>query len=321
EDPSAPSPADPVAPQPRRDDPVTMQPGLETTRSQQDLVSIQPGHIATQLPSDPVTAQPRRQATRSYYSPLPGYRIPNLISDEIMPTLTTPEQSVLQCLIRLSWGFNRVTTDPVGVAKLAEKCNLGETAVKKALKELQAKGRIEIHIDDSGNPKGGNRNTVLVGLFNDPVAERPGRKEAPSGGTRIKDHDDLNKTIDHQSETMRIYQTLTGNAWTKADQPAYEKINSIPLDHIESVIRAVLDRAKDPPRSLNYFVGEILSGGRTGKGREAHRKKIEKIVARLRDLHIGGDFEGFRAHVEKECAKEGVIFDLDLFNEIVKGVR
>src|SRR5262249_6630210 len=202
EDPSAPSPADPVAPQPRRDDPVTMQPGLETTRSQQDVVSIQPGHIATQLPSDPVTAQPRRQATRSYYSPLPGYRIPNLISDEIMPTLTTPEQSVLQCLIRLSWGFNRVTTDPVGVAKLAEKCKRGERAKKKVLKEWKEKGRIKINIDYSGNQKGGNRNKVLAGLFTAPVAERPGRKEPPSGEPQKKNHDNLKKKKDHQSKTM-----------------------------------------------------------------------------------------------------------------------
>jgi hypothetical protein len=140
----------------------------------------------------------------------------------------------------------------------------------------------------------------------------------------ITDHDDEdpNTTDLHQDETMKIYQSLTSNSWTKADRLAYEKIKSIPLDRIAATIRAVVDRAKDRPRSLNYFVSEILSGS---QGREvrtkAERRALEKTILRLRDLHVGGDFESFKAHVEKECLRKGVTFDLDLFNEILGGVR
>ena len=87
---------------------------------------------------------------------------------------------------------------------------------------------------------------------------------------------------------------------------------------IEATIRAVLERAKDQPRSLNYFVQEILGAGKGKPAGTASRRQLEQIIARVRELHIGGDAEGLRQHVEKECRRQGIGFDLDLFKEITQ---
>lgn len=49
-----------------------------------------------------------------------GYKTPNFLDDEVLPDLAPPEQIVLRRLYRLSYGFNRQTTDSVGINKLAK---------------------------------------------------------------------------------------------------------------------------------------------------------------------------------------------------------
>jgi hypothetical protein len=331
-----PSPHDPVSTQPGHDDPVVSQPGLDLTPSFSNPVAKQPGTVepviekrieqpirkTTPSRSDPVIKQPPRQMTRSANDPLPGYRVPNIISDEIIQTLGLPEQTVLWRLYRLSYGFNRQTTDPVGVGRLAEKCNLGETAVKKALKDLQLKRLIIIHQDTSGNPKGGNRYTVLPGLLSDPVAKRPGSIETGLSGDHIKDHEDLNNTSDHQEKTMRLYEELTGNYWTRADQSAYQKIQNVSLNRIEAGIKRAMERAASRPGSLAYFCKEIINPS-LGQPQKYDRKRaqLQKIIEQVREARvgIGSEYttELFRQDVERACGREGVIFDPDLFNEIV----
>src|SRR5713226_2090422 len=98
------------------------------------------------------------------------YTVPNLLDDEITPTLTLAEQSVLRRLFRLSYGFNRPTTGPVSIRKISEKCNLSASGVKLALKSLEAKKLIRAIGEGKFNPQGGNRYHVLPNL----VTEKPG---------------------------------------------------------------------------------------------------------------------------------------------------
>jgi DNA-binding Lrp family transcriptional regulator len=209
-------------------------------------------------------------------------------------------------------------TDPVSTTRLAEKCNLSEAGVKLAVKSLEAKGYIKVHRDLSGNPMGGNRYEVLTGLLTNPVSNQPGKSLTGPESSRIKDHEDLKNTYDHQSETRRLYQSITGNAWTKADEKAYHQIAAVPLERIEPIIRAVLDRAKDQPRSLNYFVGEILAAGKGRGASSTDRRALERIIAHVRELQVGGDGESLRHHVERECKRRGVIFDPEILSEIIK---
>jgi DNA-binding GntR family transcriptional regulator len=96
--------------------------------------------------------------------------MPNWIQDELMPTLEIIEQIVLNRLIRLSLGFNRQITDSVGLTKLAEKCNITQTSLKKAIKSLENRGIIKVHRDLSGSSIGGNKYEMF---FDYPVSKRP----------------------------------------------------------------------------------------------------------------------------------------------------
>src|ERR1044071_2152790 len=92
-------------------------------------------------------------------------------------------------------------------------------------------------------------------------AERPrGMTDAPASHATNKDHDheDLKKTDHHQSETMMIYQSITGNQWSKADEAAYEKIRSVEIETIAEGIKITNARAATHPGSLAYFIKEIL---------------------------------------------------------------
>lgn len=250
-----------------------------------------------------------------------GYRTPNYLDDEIMPTLQPSEQLVLRRLYRLAYGFNRDTTDKVSLTKLAEKCNLGVATVKLAIKSLEAKRLIEIQSDQSRDPKGGNRYRVLAELITS--NDQLGQSLAKLIDSHIKDddHDDLNNTDHHQSGVMMIYQQLTGNSWTKLDQATYEKIKNIPLEKIEQAIRLASQRAASRPNSLNYFVKEILNLVQpSGQSKTQRKKVLEKIVTRVRDLHVGATnykFPDFVEDVKREAAREGMPFDNDLFNQII----
>lgn len=298
------------------------QPGADlvaTQLSHSDLVATQLSCETTQSNNDSVSKRPSYQTTKSSYDQEPGFRIPNILEDQIIPTLTLPEQSVLRRLFRLSYGFNRQYTDSVSLSKLSEKCNMGQTAVKSALKSLQGRGLIAIESDLSRKPNGGNKYSVLTGLFGDLVARRPSPETTKSPSDHIKDHD-LNNTSHHQREVMTIYQSITSNQWTKKDDTAYQQIKNIPLDQISITIRQVLERAPQHPATLAYFVKEILSPTPVNAAsRSARRAQMERIIREVRDAHqsINGYLlSNFVADVKEACAKEGVVFDNDLFNEI-----
>ncbi len=312
--------------QPGYSNQVTEKPGKSVAQSISSEVDRENLKPAIQKPGYSVTWLLNSQA--------PHYKILNLIDDEIIPGLTLAEQTVLRRLYRLSYGFNREITQPVSLNKIAEKCNLSVAGVKLAIKSLIAKNLIRLIDNNKYDPKGGNQYQVLPDLDSYSVTrlqynqanESPGYTETKllSSHTKDHDHEDL-KTKDHdqsahERETKMIYQSITGNSWKKADQSAYEKIKQISLGIIEQGIRITFTRAATRPGSLAYFVKEILAiANPTPTQRGVRKRAMEQIIARVRELNTGAQLpiSEFAARVKAACAREGVLFDNDLFQEII----
>lgn len=85
--------------------------------------------------------------------------MPNGISDRIMKTLELSDQSVLNRLYRLTWGFHRDTCK-VSKESLAEACNIHPRQVPRSTKRLAARGLIEVIGHDMDNANRLERGTI-----------------------------------------------------------------------------------------------------------------------------------------------------------------
>ena len=97
-------------------------------------------------------------------------------------------------------------------------------------------------------------------------------------------------------------------------------IDQVPIEKVKTVIQTVFERAECRINSFAYFVKEILAMNdqRTLGGR---RKALAGIIRRVRENHMGLSNYGMADlvfDVKSACAREGVIFDNDLFNELIK---
>lgn len=310
--PSTRSQGNQVAGQPSRGDHVAIRPSRNTTTSQYDLVAVQPSRNTTTLKLNNAN----------------WYKLYNDLDDYIIPNLDTYEQSIFRRIYRLSYGFNRDITDAVSVSKLAEKCNIGTTKAKEAIKTLEAKGYIQVLSDKSGNPKGGNRYRINLDIPQESSSNqdvvRLGRNATRSQHVHIKDHhDDLKKTNHHQSEhekdVMTIYQNVTSNSWSKADLAAYEKIKNISIEVIETAIKLASERSSARPNSLAYFVKEILSVANPKQNRSQRKKMLAKIIDRISNSLVGSSYSmsDFTHKVKDLCLREDIAFDNDIFDEIM----
>ena len=295
--------------------------------------------------SNPVHSEPSPQRTHSpnnniqksstplaSLSSVGGYKTPNFLDDEILPDLSPPEQIVLRRLYRLSYGFNRQTTDSVGINKLSQKCNLGESTVKRAIKSLSDRGLIIVHLDNSNHPKGGNRYSVLTGFIVNPVHSEPGSQKTQFTVNHITHDDDPLKRQDHHQSTtanisdhekavMMIYQEITGNSWSKADHSNYEKIKHIPIEKIEVALRLANDRATNRPNSFAFFIKEILASvNPKTQSRTTRKKAMQKIVERVRNASVGSNISpsDFVYKVKEICLREDIAFENDLLDELLK---
>jgi hypothetical protein len=117
------------------------------------------------------------------------------------------------------------------------------------------------------------------------------------------------------------YENATGNRWTKSDSEAYDEngIRNLPVEKILSTLQAVVRRTPAKINSFNYFVKEIVAVP-DPRNRAWKKKQLEKIVRRIRDNTVGrAGYSGidFVEDVKYACAREGLPFDNDLFNELV----
>ncbi len=116
------------------------------------------------------------------------------------------------------------------------------------------------------------------------------------------------------------YEKATGNRWNQSDSEAYEQngIENVPTAKIISVLDAVTRRTPTKINSFKYFVKEITAQP-DPRNRAWQKKRLEKIVHKIRDISVGrGDYSmsDFVEDVKCGCAREGVLFDNDIFNEL-----
>jgi hypothetical protein len=317
-------------------------------------VDKQPSQLSTKLVDTQVGTlllekdnfQDSQLSTKLFNDQLPGYKTPNILDDEIMPNLIPSEQVILRRLFRLSYGFNRIITDPVSYSKLSEKCHLGLSAVKDALKSLQMKNLIKAIGDNKHSPIGGNRyllnlplpnpstefknenkdSQLSTKLVSNLVNKQPSYYATKSVNGYIKDHDhDLKITNHHQNETMMIYRNLTGNkSWTKSDTAAYEKIKHLSLEEITVLIKSTLEKAHQRPASLAYFVKAHQNPSQANPAnRQAIKAKIAAIVERKREAHVGTKYtiSDLSYDVKAECIRENIVFDNEIFNEVLENQK
>jgi hypothetical protein len=127
-------------------------------------------------------------------------RVTHEVSDEVLPTLDVYAQSILQRLLRLSWGWSQETCK-VGLPRLASACNISESKARRALRVLIARHLVEIVDQDFSSVNQAERGTTYKILMTPTHSTAPGRQTAPVRGTapvqrtpiKVKDLKETNK--------------------------------------------------------------------------------------------------------------------------------
>ena len=122
------------------------------------------------------------------------------------------------------------------------------------------------------------------------------------------------------SLVRELYEKATGNRWNKSDSEAYYKngIDRIPIGRTLVALEAVSGRTPAKINSFKYFIKEILATP-DPRNRIWRKKQLEKIVQRIRDNSVGlagFSYSDFVEEIKCACAREGVPFDNDIFNEL-----
>jgi hypothetical protein len=117
-----------------------------------------------------------------------------------------------------------------------------------------------------------------------------------------------------------VYEGLTGNQWCLQDTEAWKEsgLDQEPSEKVIPVMEAVVRRTPPRVNSFRYFIREILAS-RNPANRAWRKKQLLKIARSVRDNAVGrtgysaGDF---LEDVKCACARQGVQFDNDLFDEL-----
>jgi hypothetical protein len=131
-----------------------------------------------------------------------------------------------------------------------------------------------------------------------------------------------NSGTNHFAQTATAYTTITKNPWLQTDTVSYfqYQVDQIPVEKVKAVIQAVFQRAESRINSFSYFVKEIVAS--TEKGTAGRRrKKLAAILHSVRENHVGSAeyfISDLVFDVKVACAREGVVFDNDLFNQLLK---
>jgi hypothetical protein len=117
------------------------------------------------------------------------------------------------------------------------------------------------------------------------------------------------------------YEKATGNRWNQLDSEAYVQngIANMPANKIASVIETVVHRTPTKINSFKYFVREIVAPP-DPRNRAWHKKRLKKIVSTVNDISVGrADYSiaDFVEDVKCRCAREDIVFDNDIFNQLV----
>jgi len=121
------------------------------------------------------------------------------------------------------------------------------------------------------------------------------------------------------------YENVTGNLWSQSDSETYAEhgLNQVPVERIISALEAVSRRSPVKINSFKYFVKEITAIP-DPRNRVRQKKQLGNIVRLIRDNSVGrANYSeiDFREDVKCACAREGVVFDNDIYDELVGGRR
>jgi hypothetical protein len=145
------------------------------------------------------------------------------------------------------------------------------------------------------------------------------------GGDLVENHTcaaaPREKETTHFLLVREAYEKATGNRWNQSDSEAYVQngIGNVPPNKITSVIETVVRRTPTKINSFKYFVREIALPP-DPRNRAWQKKRLERIVHKIRDISVGRSgylMADFVEDVKCSCAREGVVFENDLFNELV----
>lgn len=131
------------------------------------------------------------------------------------------------------------------------------------------------------------------------------------------------ETADRDLMLVRAaYERATGNRWNKSDTEAYlqNDVGNVPVEKVIATMEAVIRRTPTKINSFKYFVREIVSPPDL-RNRAWNKKRLKKIISKVSDISVGrSDYSigDFVEDVKRTCAREGVDFDNDTFNELVR---
>ncbi len=127
----------------------------------------------------------------------------------------------------------------------------------------------------------------------------------------------------HHFESVRnAYSRITGNNWNQSDSENYHEnvISKVPVEKVIASMETVAQRTPARINSFRYFVKAILAVP-DPRHRAWQKKQLERIVRRIRDNAVGrANYSSidFIEDVKCACVRERVIFDNDLYNELVR---
>jgi len=149
-----------------------------------------------------------------------------------------------------------------------------------------------------------------------------GGKTVVVAGTRAENHRGAAAPRERQEIAVRAaYEKATGNRWGKSDSETYAEhgLEQVPAERIISVLQTVSRRTPFQINSFKYFVKEILAMP-DPRNRAWQKRQLAGIVGRIRDNSVGrAEYSGvdLLEDVKCACAREGIAFDDDVFNELV----
>jgi hypothetical protein len=222
--------------------------------------------------------------------------------------INTTLDAYVDCEIPVPVPRKRVSTSPkdacvAGNANMASDATLAQAAT--AAQNATNKDDDDFKIKSSS--KGGQ-----FGIDSNPVVNHRGAA-APR---------EIAENPEGNFELVRAaYERATRNRWNKSDTEAYyrNRLENVPAERIISVLETVARRTPAKINSFKYFVKEIVAVP-DPRNRAWQKKRLEKIVRRIRDNSVGGpDFSeaDFVEDVKCACVREDVLFDNDIFNELV----
>ena len=167
--------------------------------------------------------------------------------------------------------------------------------------------------DDDDFKKQSSSNSGRISLGAATRAENHSGATAPREKHEISNYD--------FAAVQATYEKVTGNLWSQSDSETYAEhgLVQVPVERIISALEAVSQRSPVKINSFKYFVKEITALP-DPHNRARQKKQLGNIVRRIRDNSVGrADYSeiDFREDVKGACAREGVPFDHDIYNELV----